>query len=124
MTSRVCWACTLLPRARTRTHACMRAHIQASQAPLSQFIAAAQYEGSKPGFVFKLDARGLGYYEDTFYKNAGSLGTQSERQKVRSDSVIEREVGNFVCSFLVEAFAYGGPEGKQHWGGKAWKDYF
>ena len=24
----------------------------------------------------------------------------------------------------VEAFAYGGPEGKQHWGGKAWKDYF
>ena len=38
-------------------------------APAARFVPAATFQGKKEGFVFKRDARGLGYYEDTFYKD-------------------------------------------------------
>jgi hypothetical protein len=37
------------------------------------FLPAAAFEGAKPGYVFKLDGSGLGYYRDQQLPTAGSL---------------------------------------------------
>ena len=98
-------------------------------APAARFVPAATFQGKKEGFVFKRDAHGLGYYEDTFYKDGGpgagvpgAARKSSGVAKVKSDSLLEEAVGNFVCFWLAKGFEYGGPDGKHHWGGKAWKD--
>ena len=102
-------------------------HKAVPPAPAARFVPAATFQGKKEGFVFKRDARGLGYYEDTFYKDGGpGAGVRGAARKgvakVKSDSLLEEAVGNFVCFWLAKGFEYGGPDGKHHWGGKAWKD--
>jgi hypothetical protein len=45
----------------------------AAPAPHPSFIPAAAFEGAKPGYAFKMDGSGLGYYKDSPLPSAGSL---------------------------------------------------